>query len=50
MEIVTIPREKLEKMQQELAVLRNSKLYRRLLDFEKNIVEGNKYMRKDLGF
>lgn len=39
-----------EQMKQELEVLRNSNLYKRLLEFEKNISQGRKYSRKDLGF
>jgi len=37
-------------MKIEIELLRNSKLYIRLLEFEKNITEGKKYTRKDLGF
>jgi len=50
MDVVTIPRAEFEQMQQELKVLRNSKLYKRLLEFESNIAAGNKFSRKDLGF
>ncbi|HJX06306.1 MAG TPA: hypothetical protein VJ461_06365 [Candidatus Nanoarchaeia archaeon] len=50
MDIVTIPRADFEQMQQELNVLRNSKLYKRLLEFESNISAGKKFTRKDLGF
>jgi len=49
METVTIPKEKFEKIIEELKILRNSKLYRRLLEFEENIQE-KKYTRDDLGF
>ena len=37
-------------MKKELRILRNSNLYRRLLEFEKNISQGKKYTREDLGF
>lgn len=50
METVTIPKRKYEAMEQEIASLKNTKLYKRLLEFEKNIKGGKKYTRKDLGF
>ena len=50
MATVKIPRADFEQMQQELSVLRNSKLYKRLLEFESNIVAGKKFTRDDLGF
>ena len=34
----------------EIKILRSSKLYKRLLEFEENINSGKKYTRKDLGF
>ena len=34
----------------EINVLRNSRLYKRLLEFEQNICQGKRYTRKDLGF
>ena len=37
-------------MKIELITLRNSKIYRRLLEFQKNISEGEEYTREDLGF
>jgi len=49
MDTVTLSREEYESMQQELDTLRNSKIYKRLLEFEKNIEE-EKYTREDLGF
>ena len=50
METITIPKAELEQLQKELEILRNSNLYKRLLEFEKNIAEGRKFTRKDLGF
>ncbi len=50
MDTVTIPRADFEKMQQELNILRNSKLYKRLLEFESNTASGKKFNRNDLGF
>ena len=50
METITIPKAELEQLQKELEILRNSNLYKRLLEFEKNIAEGQRFTRKDLGF
>ena len=50
METITIPKAELEQLQKELEILRNSSLYKRLLEFEKNIAEGRRFTRKDLGF
>jgi len=50
METITLPKEEFELMKQELETLRNKKVYQRLLDFEKNISNGKKFTRKDLGF
>jgi len=49
MNMVSIPKEQFELMKQELKSLRNSKIYKRLLEFEKNI-SNKKFTRKDLGF
>ena len=50
METVTISRGEYEEMKHELATLRKSDLYKRLLEFELNISQGKKLTRKDLGF
>ena len=50
METVILPRERFEQMKREITILRNSSIYKRLLEFEKNIVEGKKFTREDLGF
>ena len=50
METITIPKSEYERMKQELKVLRNIKLYQRLLEFESNIGKGNRFTREDLGF
>lgn len=50
METITLPKEKFEQMEQEIIFLRNSLIYKRLLEFEKNIIRGKKYSREDLGF
>jgi len=47
---VTVPRVEFEHMKQELDLLRGSKLYQRLLEFEENISKGKKFTRKNLGF
>lgn len=49
METITLPKEKFEQMKQEIIFLRNSVIYKRLLEFEKNI-QNKRYTRKDLGF
>ncbi len=50
METVTLPKAELEQLQREIETLRNSSLYKRLLEFEKNIAEGKRFGRIDLGF
>ena len=49
METISIPKEKFEKMEMEIKMFRNSKIYQRLLEFEDNISE-IKFTRKDTGF
>lgn len=49
METITIPKAKFEQMQRELETLKATWLYKRLLEFEKNISQ-KRYTRKDLGF
>lgn len=50
MEKITLPKYKFMQMKRELKVLRNVSLYKRLLEFERNIIQDKKYTRKDLGF
>ena len=50
METILISKEEYKKMKKEVQVLRSSKIYKRLLEFEKNILRGKVCMRKDLGF
>ncbi len=50
METVTVPKEEFEQMKKEIELLKEGKLYKRLLEFEKNITEGKKFTREDLGF
>ncbi len=49
-EIVKIPKKEFEQMKIEIEILRNSEIYKRLLEFENNISKGKKFTRKDLGF
>ncbi len=49
METITISKVKFEQMRQEIEILRNSRIYQRLLEFEENIKQ-EKFTRKDLGF
>jgi hypothetical protein len=50
METITLPKEQFERMKSEIILLRSSVLYKRLLEFEKNISTGKRYTREDLGF
>jgi PHD/YefM family antitoxin component YafN of YafNO toxin-antitoxin module len=50
MDTITIPRDEYTQMKEEIQQLKNTKIYKRLLEFEKNIAEGRKYTRADLGF
>ncbi|HII66282.1 TPA: hypothetical protein HA295_05935 [Candidatus Woesearchaeota archaeon] len=50
METITIPKAEIEQLHRELETLRNLSLYKRLLEFEKNISEGKRFTRADLGF
>ncbi len=49
-ELITIPKGRYEQLIGEVELLRNTKLYRRLLEFEENIRKGKVFTRKDLGF
>ncbi len=49
-ETICIPKEEFNLMKEELKTLRESQIYRRLLEFEQNIVKGKKLTRADLGF
>jgi len=50
METVIISKVEFAQMIQKLKILRNSKIYQRLLEFERNILQGKIYIRNDLGF
>ena len=50
MDTVIIARDLYEQMKIEIETLRNNRLYKRLLEFEKNVCNGQKYTRADLGF
>ncbi len=49
METVTIPKAEYEQLKEELELLKDSKIYQRLLEFEENISKGKRFTRKDLG-
>ncbi len=49
-ETITIPKFEYIQMRREITILRNTSLYKRLLQFEKNLKEGRMFTRKDLGF
>jgi len=49
METITISKIEFEQMKREIFSLKNSTIYKRLLDFEKNILQ-KKFSRKNLGF
>ena len=49
-EVITLPKHKYFRLLEENKVLRKTKLYRRLLEFEQNIQTGKIFTRKDLGF
>jgi PHD/YefM family antitoxin component YafN of YafNO toxin-antitoxin module len=49
MDTVSIPRAEFEQMQRELKTLRETAVYKRLLEFESNIQQ-KRFTRKDLGF
>ncbi len=50
METVTIPKSEFEQMQRKIKLLTHSQIYKRLLEFERNITKTGKFTRKDLGF
>jgi len=50
METIRILKREFEQMKMEIQVLRSSKIYKRLLEFEEKISKEKKYTRKDLGF
>lgn len=46
---ITISKEEYEILKKENELLKNQKIYKRLLEFEENI-KSKEYKRKDLGF
>ncbi|MEK6962839.1 MAG: hypothetical protein AABX70_00325 [Nanoarchaeota archaeon] len=50
MQTITLPKIKFERMELELKTLRETRLYKRLLEFNQNVLKGKVYTRKDLGF
>ncbi|MFO8015916.1 MAG: hypothetical protein R6U32_02320 [Candidatus Woesearchaeota archaeon] len=49
-ETVCIPKSEYLKLKREVNTLRKTHLYKRLLEFEKNISPGTEYTREKLGF
>ncbi len=49
-ETICITKEEYLKLKKENQMLRQTKLYARLLQFEKNIKSGKIFTRKDIGF
>lgn len=49
-ETICIPKSEYIKLKREANMLRNTSLYKRLLEFEENIRTGKVYTRKHLGF
>ncbi len=49
-ETITIPKYQYLHLIQENELLRNTHLYRKLLEAERDIAAGKKFTRKDLGF
>ncbi len=49
-EMITISKEKYFQVLRENETLRNTYLYKRLLEAERNIALGRKFTRKDIGF
>ncbi|MBT4539023.1 hypothetical protein HOI26_00090 [Candidatus Woesearchaeota archaeon] len=49
METVTIPRKEYLRLVHENKALKNTKLYKRLLEAEMNIASGKRYTRQDVG-
>lgn len=45
-----MPKEDFEQMQREIETLRDTAVYKRLLEFENNISTDKKFTRKHLGF
>ena len=50
METITMPKIEFDNIISEIKLLKKSHIYKRLLEFEENIVKGKKHSRKELGF
>ena len=50
MKTMTILKEEYVELKRDSESLKNMTIYRRLLEFEKNIEAGKKFYRSDLGF
>ena len=49
-ETICIPKAEFELMKKEIKVLKESQIYKRLLEFENNLLKGKRFSRADLGF
>ena len=49
-ETITIPKKEYESLKEEVKLLRSTHIYKRLLEFEQNVLSGKKFYRRDLGF
>jgi len=50
MEMVSVPKKEFEQMKREIETLRNGRIYKRVLEFHRNIASGKRFTREDLGF
>lgn len=49
-ETIVIQKKEYSALKREIETLRKTSIYKRLLEFEKNITTGKKFGRADLGF
>ena len=47
---MVISKDEYNSLKKQVKILKNSRLYKRLLEFEENIAKGKKFYRSDLGF
>ncbi len=49
-ETITIPKKEYKELKRDAELLKNLHLYKRLMEFERNIAAGKRFSRSDLGF
>lgn len=49
-ETILVSKDEYNTLKEQVKLLKNSRLYKRLLEFEQNIAKGGKFYRADLGF